>query len=363
MIIDIIAGARPNFIKIAALTDAYKKSEKLPFKFRLVHTGQHYDHAMSGSFFEELGIPFPDVNLEVGSSTQAEQTSEIMIRYEKLLLKKKPHYCFVVGDVNSTMACAIVAKKMGVKVAHIEGGIRSYDHSMPEEINRLVTDSISDIFFTTSQTANDNLIKSGVDTSNIYFVGNTMVDTLLNNLNKFNKPSLFDENKLENKKFLILTLHRPSNVDNVNNLEMLINTICETAINIPIIFPVHPRTAINLNKININSNTLIITKPLSYLQFNYLVSNALGVITDSGGITEETTMLGIPCMTLRVNTERPETCVIGTNILIGTNTKSIIEPLKEMIDNKWKKGSIPKFWDGKTGERILKVIKQDLISQ
>jgi UDP-N-acetylglucosamine 2-epimerase (non-hydrolysing) len=258
------------------------------------------------------------------------------------------------------MSCAIVAKKMGIKVAHIEGGIRSFDHTMPEEINRLVTDSISDIFFTTSATANFNLIRSGFPEKAIHFVGNTMVDTLLTNKNRFEKPSIFDHYNLINKKYLILTLHRPANVDDKQNLHNLLSEIIKNSENIPIVFPVHPRTKEILDKLNLKSPFLIVVSPMSYLKFNFMVNNSLGVITDSGGITEETTMLDIPCMTLRDNTERPETCSIGTNILVGTNPKNIKIPLKNMINGNWKKGAIPELWDGQTGKRILERLSEIL---
>lgn len=356
MLIDIIAGARPNFMKIAPIIDAILKEqvEGTDIQYRLIHTGQHYDKKMSGDFFEQLGIPEPDINLEAGSGTQAEQTAAIMIRYEKVLLEKTPDLVVVVGDVTSTMACSITAKKLNnIKVAHIEAGIRSGDLTMPEEINRMVTDSITDYFFTTSVTANQNLEKSGVEKSSIFFVGNTMIDTLLKQMPRFNKPKLWNDFGLKEKEYIIMTLHRPANVDQEYKLKELMNTIIDSAKGLPIIFPVHPRTAKNLTNIGIEASNLCMVDPLGYLEFNYLVKYAKAVVTDSGGITEEATVMGVPCMTLRDNTERPETCVIGTNELLGTNPMAIPPAFEKLLSGKWKKGSIPELWDGKTSKRIV----------
>lgn len=355
MLIDIIAGARPNFMKIAPIIEAIQisQSKSSSLKYRLIHTGQHYDKKMSGSFFEELGIPEPDVNLGAGGGSQAEQTAGIMIGYEKLLQEKTSDICLVVGDVTSTMACAIVAKKANIKVAHVEAGIRSGDMSMPEEINRLVTDSITDYFYTTSEVANANLRKSGISDNKIVFVGNTMIDTLLKNLPKLKKPALFDENNLTEKKYFVLTLHRPANVDGEEKLKELLNEIIVNSNDLPIIFPVHPRTQKNLENLGISAKNLIFAEPMGYLEFNYLVKNAKAVITDSGGITEETTVLDVPCLTLRDNTERPETISIGTNELIGTNPKNIKPALQTLFSGNWKKGGIPKLWDGMAAERIV----------
>jgi UDP-N-acetylglucosamine 2-epimerase (non-hydrolysing) len=353
--IDIIAGARPNFMKIAPIIEAIKISQHAgkAINFRLIHTGQHYDQKMSGSFFEELGIPQPDVNLGAGGGSQAEQTAAIMIGYEKLLAAKPADLCLVVGDVTSTMACAIVAKKANMQVAHVEAGIRSGDLTMPEEINRLVTDAITDVFFTTSEVANQNLLKAGVPPEKIVFVGNTMIDTLLKNLPKLKKPSLFEENKLTEGKYFVLTLHRPANVDGEAKLKEIIEQIVQNTAELLVIFPVHPRTKKNLESLGINFPNLIYTDPLGYLEFNYLVKNAKAVITDSGGITEETTVLGIPCLTLRDNTERPETITIGTNELIGTNPKNIKPALEKLFAGNWKKGGIPALWDGQAAVRIV----------
>jgi UDP-N-acetylglucosamine 2-epimerase (non-hydrolysing) len=358
MLIDIIAGARPNFMKIAPIIDAIKQKQKKDknLEYRLIHTGQHYDKNMSDSFFEQLGIPHPDENLGVGSGTQAEQTAGIMVGYEKLILKRKPNVCIVVGDVTSTMACAISAKKLGVKVAHVEAGIRSFDLTMPEEINRMVTDSITDYYFTTSAVANSNLKKNGISKEKILFVGNTMIDTLLKQMPRFIQPPFWESIGLKEKEYLVMTLHRPANVDDADNLKALLTAIKNSSNNIPIIFPVHPRTLKNINALDLNFTNLYKVEPMSYLEFNFLVKHAKGVITDSGGITEETTVMGVPCITLRDNTERPETINLGTNELIGTNPIGIPPALEKLLNGNWKKGGIPPKWDGKTGKRIIDLI-------
>ena len=352
MKLDIIAGARPNFMKIAPIIEQLEKViDKI--NYRLIHTGQHYDIKMSGSFFEELGIPDPDVNLEVGSGTQAEQTARIMERYEALLLKEPADWCLVVGDVTSTMACSIAAKKLNMGVIHVEGGIRSHDITMPEEINRMVTDAITDVFYTTSEVANENLRKLGHDNDKIRYVGNTMIDTLLKNMPRLKKPSAWDENKLKEKQYFVMTLHRPANVDEESKLKSLIDEIVKGANGMPIVFPVHPRTAKMLKGIGIEADNLHMIEPLGYLEFNYLVQHAFAVVTDSGGITEETTVMKVPCMTLRDNTERPETITIGTNELVGTNPDNVVPFMKKLHAGEWKSGKIPHLWDGHTAERIV----------
>ena len=363
--IDLIAGARPNFMKIAPIIDAIGKAQKegKGINFRLIHTGQHYDKNMSDSFFEQLGIPQPDVNLGAGGGTQAEQTAAIMIGYEKLLLERKSDLCLVVGDVTSTMACSIVAQKLHVPVAHVEAGIRSGDLTMPEEINRLVTDSITNYFFTTTTEAGQNLIESGVNNNKIFWVGNTMIDTLLKHRTRFQKPAIWDELKLSKCEYIVMTLHRPGNVDEEGKLKFLIDEIIKHSNNLPLIFPVHPRTAKILQSLGIQYNRLHTIEPLGYLEFNYLVENAKAVITDSGGITEETTVMGIPCMTLRDNTERPETVKIGTNELIGTDPKAIRPAMEMLFAGNWKKGSIPDLWDGKTAERIVEILTKLNLAQ
>ena len=289
MKITLVAGARPNFIKIAPIIKAIKQaqSKNVDIQYQLVHTGQHYDKAMSDTFFEELNIPLPDVNLNCVSGTQAGQTASIMVAFEKELMKNPSDLVIVVGDVTSTMACAIVAKKLNIKVAHVEAGIRSYDLTMPEEINRMVTDSITDYFFTTSEFANDILKQQGVCESQVFYVGNVMIDTLFANLNRLKKPSFFDELSLKENQYFVLTLHRPANVDNAGQLKMFLETIVNHVNNLPVIFPVHPRTAKILESIDIQAKNLFTIPPMGYLEFMYLVKNAQCVITDSGGITEE----------------------------------------------------------------------------
>lgn len=355
MNITIVAGARPNFMKIAPIIEAIKIKKKQGFdiNFRLVHTGQHYDKNLSDTFFEELNIPHPNSNLEIKSGTQAEQTAAILIGFEKELKQNACDLVMVVGDVTSTMACTIVAKKAGIKVAHIEAGIRSGDLQMPEEINRIVTDSLTDYFFTTSLYANNNLEKLGVATNNIFFVGNVMIDTLLKNKDRFVKPLIWDILGLEQKQYIVLTLHRPSNVDEEKQLRSLITQIVNLGKTYPIIFPVHPRTKKILDGLNLNFDNLHYIEPLGYLEFNYLVKNTLAVLTDSGGITEETTVMNVPCITLRNSTERPETCDLGTNILVGANPDKISDTFKNLIKGNWKQGQIPELWDGNAAKRIV----------
>lgn len=364
MNLTLIAGARPNFMKIAPIIAAINNEQKngKNINYRLVHTGQHYDQKMSDTFFKELNIPEPHANLGCGGGTQAEQTAAIMIAFEKELLANPTDLVIVVGDVTSTMACSIVAKKLNTKVAHIEAGIRSWDLTMPEEINRMVTDSLADYFFTTTELANQNLYNSGVGKERIYFVGNVMIDTLLSNRSRFKKPLIWDELNLEKGNFIVLTLHRPANVDEEGQFKALLEAIITGARGIPIIFPVHPRTAKVIKALynpessstgNSIFHSLHLTEPLGYLEFNYLVENSKAVITDSGGITEETTVMGVPCLTLRNNTERPETVEIGTNELIGTNPLAIYPAMEKLFSGNWKKGHIPELWDGNAAKRIV----------
>lgn len=359
MKITIIAGARPNFVKIAPIIHAIDLlGDNKAISFRLVHTGQHYDKKMSGDFFDQLGIPEPDANLEAGGGSHAEQTAAIMIGFEKELITHPTDLVLVVGDVTSTMACAITAQKLQIKVAHVEAGIRSGDWTMPEEINRLVTDSITNYFFTTTELAGDNLLKSGISENQIFFVGNTMIDTLKAQEDRFFKPLFWDEFGLEHGEFLVLTLHRPSNVDHKEQLSELVKVMEENSKGCPVIFPVHPRTKARIESFGIQIENIKLVDPMSYLEFNYLVKHAKGVITDSGGITEETTVLGVPCMTLRTSTERPETCTIGTNELLGTEPAVLKLALGKLFNGEWKKGSIPPFWDGNTAKRIVDVLLQ-----
>ncbi|TDU42879.1 UDP-N-acetylglucosamine 2-epimerase (non-hydrolysing) [Gelidibacter sediminis] len=358
--ITIIAGARPNFMKIAPIVHAIEKAkqENVAIDYRLVHTGQHYDKNMSGSFFEQLEIPEPHINLECRGGSQAEQTADIMINFEKELMGHPADLVLVVGDVTSTMACALVAQKLNTKVAHVEGGIRSDDWSMPEEINRLVTDSITNYFFTTSETANTNLRQSGVKDDQIFFVGNTMIDTLLKQRPKFKQPKVWNQLGLTTGNYIVMTLHRPANVDEESQLKDMINEIVKNTKDLPLIFPVHPRTAKIFERLKISHSRLHTVDPLSYLEFNYLVENAKAVITDSGGITEEASVMRIPCLTLRDNTERPETIALGTNELVGTNPKQLKHYLDLLFSGQWKKGQDIPLWDGKTAIRIIDHLKR-----
>ena len=391
MLITLIAGARPNFMKIAPLTKAIQAAEAAgkDVHYRLVHTGQHYDKNMSDTFFEELGIPMPDVNLGCGGGTQAEQTANIMIAFEKDLMANPTDLVLVVGDVTSTMACSIVAKKLNTKVCHVEAGIRSWDLTMPEEINRMVTDALADYMFTTSEVANKNLVLSGCSLENVpnsliassphrlpeegytfervkqrvWYVGNVMIDTLLANRSRFRRPAVFDELELAEKNYIVMTMHRPANVDEEAHLKALMEQIITNVHGLPIIFPIHPRTAkifynlwgdeAQLKQLFPN---LHIVDPMGYLEFNYLVERAKAVVTDSGGITEETTVMGVPCITLRDNTERPETCTVGTNELIGTDPAAVKPALDLLFSGEWKKGAIPALWDGHTAERIVEIL-------
>lgn len=358
MLIDIIAGARPNFVKIAPIIAAIRAraAQGASVAYRLIHTGQHYDPKLSHVFFEQLGIPEPDNNLEVGSGTQAEQTGAIMKRYEEVVSGKRPDLCLVVGDVTSTMACAITAQKMHVPVAHVEGGIRSRDWTMPEEINRLATDAVTDWFFTTSETANEALRHSGVPDAAIHFVGNTMIDTLLTNRPRFIRPECWDALGLTEGNYIVVTMHRPANVDEIDQLARFLLEIGDNARGLPVIFPVHPRTAQTLELVPHIPSNIYPVEPLSYLEFNFLVERARIVITDSGGITEEATVLGVPCMTLRDTTERPETVEIGTNELVGTDP-SVIKPWLDLLfDHGWKSGRVPPLWDGGAGRRIVDIL-------
>jgi len=354
----LIAGARPNFMKIAPIIDAIRAAQAAgsEISYRLVHTGQHYDRTMSEVFFEELGIPEPDVNLGCGGGTQAEQTASIMLAFERELQAHPCDCVLVVGDVTSSMACAIVAKKLNTRVAHVEAGIRSWDMTMPEEINRIVTDSLADFFFTTSELAGENLRNVGVPDEKIFFVGNVMIDTLLKNMPRFRAPEVYSNLQLAPKKYLVLTLHRPANVDEVEKLKRTMQAIVDNVRGLPVVFPIHPRTASVFRKYGIAAANLKVIAPQGYLEFNYLVQNALAVITDSGGITEETTVMHIPCLTLRDNTERPETCTIGTNCLVGTDPNKIAPALERLFSGQWPHGDIPDRWDGHAAERIVEVL-------
>ena len=391
MHITLIAGARPNFMKIASLVHAIKAAENAgkDIHYSLVHTGQHYDKNMSDTFFEELNIPMPDANLGCGGGSQAEQTANIMVAFEKHLLAYPTDLVLVVGDVTSTMACSIVAKKLNTKVCHVEAGIRSWDLTMPEEINRMVTDSLADYMFTTSEIANKNLLMAGATLVNspspmancplptlqeeqyafqrisqrVWYVGNVMIDTLLANRSRFRRPAVFDELQLAEGQYIMMTMHRPANVDEEAHLKALMEQIITNVHGLPIIFPIHPRTAKIFYNLWGDEATLRqlfpnlhIVEPMGYLEFNYMVERAKAVVTDSGGITEETTVMGVPCITLRDNTERPETCTVGTNELIGTDPAAVKPALDILFAGEWKKGAIPALWDGHTAERIVDIL-------
>ncbi|MEL6971516.1 MAG: UDP-N-acetylglucosamine 2-epimerase (non-hydrolyzing) [Bacteroidota bacterium] len=355
MKVSIIAGARPNFIKVAPIIHAIQKARNAgqQIDYRLVHTGQHYDKQMSETFFDELNIPHPDINLACGGGTQAEQTAAIMIAFEKELQAHPADLVMVVGDVTSTMACTIVAKKLHTRVAHVEAGIRSGDRRMPEEINRIVTDSITDYFFTTTTLAGNQLKATGIGKEQIFFVGNVMIDTLLANIERFRPPPVWEERQLKPGQYLVMTMHRPANVDEEVKLKEFLAAIDQGVQGLPVIFPMHPRTRKIFQRLNIEVQNITPVDPLGYLEFNYLVKHAKAVITDSGGITEETTMMGVPCMTLRDNTERPETIDIGTNELIGTKPERLKPTLEQLFAGQWKQGQAPELWDGKAAERII----------
>lgn len=361
MKIILVAGARPNFMKIAPIIRELNKRKNDDLEYFIIHTGQHYDFNMSETFFDELGIPKPDYHLNVGGGSHAEQTAKIMIAFEEICGKEKPDVVLVVGDVNSTLACSIVAKKMKIKVAHVEAGLRSFDLDMPEEINRMVTDAITDYFFTTEKAANDNLIKEGKSLSHIHFVGHVMIDNLLYQHACIAEMdgSQFSVYNLKNEldKYIFLTLHRPSNVDNKEKLEEIIDAINTIALEISIVFPVHPRTKKMIEKYKIKlSERIILLEPLGFKESLYLWKDAFCVYTDSGGLQEETTGLGVPCFTIRENTERPVTVDEGTNTLIGTTGAAIVSSFQALKAGNKKVGRIPEFWDGRAAERIVDIL-------
>ncbi|WP_226389658.1 non-hydrolyzing UDP-N-acetylglucosamine 2-epimerase [Penaeicola halotolerans] len=354
MTFTLVAGTRPNFIKIAALVHAIQDavSSGTSITYRLVHTGQHFDVKMSQDFFDQLDIPKPHINLQIGGGSQAEQTAGIMVAFEQELINHRPDTVVVVGDVTSTMACAITAKKLNIDVIHVEAGIRSGDRSMPEEINRIVTDSITDHFFTTTKEASDHLLKSGIDSDKIHLVGNVMIDTLMANRSRFNLPKLAHM-RLVPQQYFVLTLHRPSNVDNGAKLLSLLEGILKST-HLPVIFPVHPRTKKQLDELKFKHDQLLLIEPLPYLEFNGLVQSAKGVITDSGGITEEASVMNVPCVTLRNTTERPETITLGTNELIGNDLSKLQVAMQQIEKDNWKQYQGIPLWDGKASERIVK---------
>jgi len=376
----LVVGARPNFMKAAPILQELNNNSN--FSPVLIHTGQHYDYEMSSSFFNELNLPQPDLYLGVGSGTHAEQTGKIMIEFEKVCLRQNPDLVIVVGDVNSTIACALVASKLFIPVAHVEAGLRSFDRTMPEEINRLLTDRLSDFLFTTCEDANQNLIREGIAEDKIYFVGNVMIDTLMSYVNIAKNSKILEDLGLKNKndvrRYALLTLHRPSNVDNSSVLSGIFKALLSLSRSIPIIFPVHPRTLKQIKKFqlegvinyvkNLSSKTrtrqnqkILAIPPLGYLDFLRLMSEASLVLTDSGGIQEETTILGIPCLTLRNNTERPITVREGTNIVVGSTPEKILNTSIRLLNERTrrKRKKEPKYWDGKTARRIVKILTKN----
>lgn len=360
----VVAGARPNFMKIAPIMRALADSKIL--RGRLIHTGQHHDDAMSGSFFRELGIPEPEENLEAAGGTQASQTAEIMIRFEKVMDRMAPRAVLVVGDVTSTLACALVAVKKGVPVIHVESGLRSYDRAMPEEINRVLTDQISDFLFTTEREADENLAKEGI-TKGVHFVGNVMVDSIEHNL-KNATPAVQTLSALGVKatasNYAVLTLHRPSNVDDPKMLEALLGAIAKIAAQVPVLFPAHPRTKDAIARFGLEryfeSGDIAIVPPQSYLSMLGLMREAKIVLTDSGGLQEETTALGVPCFTLRENTERWITVTQGTNTMVGTSPDALLDAFADLMAGKVKGGVRPEAWDGRAGERIVAILEKAL---
>ncbi len=357
-----VCGARPNFMKIAPLLAEFARRGEI--HGYLVHTGQHYDERMSKLFFDELEIPRPDVNLEVGSASHAQQTAEIMKRFEPVLLERMPDYVLVVGDVNSTIACGLVAVKLGVRLAHVEAGLRSFDRTMPEEINRILTDQISDLLFVTEPSGVENLKREGVADSKVFLVGNVMIDTLLANRKRADKSTILQDLALEPKGYAVLTLHRPSNVDDPEVLAALLEAFDQIQRDMPLIFPVHPRTRKNLSRFGFDTRlkempNFRLLEPVGYLDFLKLMAESRLVLTDSGGMQEETTILGIPCMTLRESTERPITVEQGTNRLVHLRTEDIFKHYRQIIDAADKRShSCPELWDGKAAQRIVSILAQ-----
>ncbi len=357
-----VVGARPNFMKIAPIHNLMLKTEGI--KPVLVHTGQHYDEKMSKVFFIDLGMPEPDIYLNVGSGSHAVQTAKIMVEFEKVCIEQKPDLVLVVGDVNSTVACTLVAVKLGIKCVHVESGLRSFDRRMPEEINRLMTDVVCDYLFVSEESGLENLKHEGIPNSKIFHVGNVMIDSLVNHIKTADKSKIMKQLGVEKGKYCLVTLHRPSNVDDTKNAKILVDTLKTVSKKMKIVFPIHPRTLKNFGTMNLlkgfsDNENIKLTEPLGYLDFMKLMKESMFLLTDSGGIQEETTYLGKPCLTLRENTERPSTVTQGTNILIKElNKKKIMTHIDDIISGRLKKGKVPKYWDGRTAERIVKILKK-----
>jgi UDP-N-acetylglucosamine 2-epimerase (non-hydrolysing) len=350
-----VVGARPNFMKVAPVMSAI--SQLRHFDQTLVHTGQHYDANMSDIFFQQLGIPAPDINLGIGAGSPVAQTAQIMLRFEEIVATEKPGLTLVYGDVTSTIAAALVSVKNGIPVGHVEAGLRSRDRSMPEEINRLLTDQISNILFTPSEDGSQNLVREGVDARRVYFVGNVMIDTLVRLLPQAKRPEIQIP-----EKYVLVTLHRPSNVDEPTELRRIAETLVELSRKIPVIFPVHPRTRQKLMQFDFSARAakgFTLIEPVGYLEFLALQRNATAVITDSGGIQEETTFLGVPCITVRENTERPITVKSGTNVLVGRDMRRLTTEVDRILGGDAKRGTIPALWDGRAGERIAEILAKE----
>ena len=351
-----VVGARPNFMKIAPILRELKKYPT--FQSLLVHTGQHYDAKMSDVFFSDLQIPEPDIFLNVGSGSHARQTAEVMTRFEDVLNKEKPDLVIVVGDVNSTLACSVTAAKMNVKVAHVEAGLRSFDKTMPEEINRLVTDALSDYLFTTEKSGNEHLVQEGKKPEQIFFTGNVMIDSLVFSQDRIRVSNIVSQLQLDPQPYIVVTLHRPSNVDNPESLEKVICILDELQKQVQVVFPIHPRSLKMIEQFGYKSKIgsmrqLKLTEPIGYIDFLSLMSRAKAVVSDSGGLQEESTYLGIPCLTMRENTERPVTIDVGTNTLVGLDEKKISDCMGSIMNGAYKKGTKPELWDGKAAERIV----------
>jgi UDP-N-acetylglucosamine 2-epimerase (non-hydrolysing) len=354
-----VAGARPNFMKIAPLLREMRAREH--FEPVLVHTGQHYDDAMSAGFFRDLGIPEPDVNLDVGSGSHGEQTAEVLRRIERELMDRRPDAVVVVGDVNSTVAATLAAVKLQIPVAHVEAGLRSGDRSMPEEINRLMTDAVCEWLFTTEPSGSDNLVREGVAPERIHFVGNVMIDTLLANVQRARELGVPARHGLEPGQYVVVTLHRPSNVDDPQRLRELIDVLEALDARVPVVFPIHPRTAAAIERLELGrAPSFRALEPLGYLDFLGLVCDARWVLTDSGGLQEETTALGIPCLTLRDSTERPVTVTHGTNTVVGLDTAVLRAEIDKLFAGETKAGRIPERWDGRAAARIVDILERDL---
>jgi len=362
-----IVGARPNFIKLAPVSLAIKehnKNSNNQIKEVIIHTAQHYDDNISKIFFKELNIPEPHYNLGVGSGPHGWQTGEMLKRIEKVLIKEKPDILLAYGDTNSTFAGALAAAKLYIPVAHVEAGLRSFDREMPEEINRILTDAVSDYLFITEESANKNLCREGILKEKIFFVGNVMIDTLKKFKIKSNKLKTSEKLGLKKHKYALLTMHRPSNVDDKDSLKRILNALLKISKRIPVYFPAHPRTKKHIKLFGFqkyfSDSNIMLAEPIGYLDFLNLMINSRFVLTDSGGIQEETTILNIPCLTLRKNTERPVTITDGTNTIVGDDTDKIIQEANKIINGKYKQGKTPKFWDGKAAQRIVKILKERL---